>query len=46
MERVPNSIIEDFREISYLVEVLFDLTDDSRVCSKLKQIKRIVNVYK
>ncbi|GAA0081348.1 hypothetical protein [Clostridium sp. CTA-6] len=46
MERVKNEIVEDFREISYLVEVLFDLTDNKRVNKRLKEIKKITNKYR
>nr|WP_278001082.1 hypothetical protein [Clostridium botulinum] len=46
MERVPNEIMEDFREISYLIEVLFDLTDNKRVNKRLKEIKKITNKYR
>lgn len=46
MERVKNEIVEDFREISYLIEILFDLTDNKRVNKKLKEIKKITNKYR
>lgn len=46
MERVANEIVEDFREISYLIEVLFDLTDNKRVNKRLKEIKKITNKYR
>ncbi|ENK0837102.1 hypothetical protein AB2Z22_000408 [Clostridium botulinum] len=46
MERVKNEIVEDFREISYLIEVLFDLTDNKRVNKRLKEIKKITNKYR
>lgn len=46
MERIPNEIVEDFREISYLIEVLFDLTDNKRVNKRLKEIKKITNKYR
>lgn len=46
MERVKNEIVEDFREISYLIEVLFDLADNKRVNKRLKEIKKITNKYR
>ena len=46
MERVKNEIVEDFREISYLIEVLFDLTDNKHVNKRLKEIKKITNKYR
>ncbi|CAM2842491.1 hypothetical protein [Clostridium sporogenes] len=46
MERVKNEIVEDFREISYLIEILFDLTDNKRVNKRLKEIKKITNKYR
>ncbi|WP_163192036.1 hypothetical protein [Clostridium sporogenes] len=46
MKRVKNEIVEDFREISYLIEILFDLTDNKRVNKRLKEIKKITNKYR
>lgn len=46
MKNVPNSVMEDFRRINHLTDILQDTITDKHGRAIIRQIKKIVEVYK